>query len=96
MTNIYILDGHQPKLIDDFEVWAHWFETTNRTVAKTQVGKLSVSTVFLGFDHNFPGGKPKLFETMIFGKDNDYQERYSTWDEAVAGHKLAVILAGEI
>jgi len=48
------------------------------------------------FDENDPFGeevgyiKPILFETMIFGGENDqYQERYSTWDEAVEGHKKA-------
>lgn len=33
------------------------------------------------------------FETMIFGGEHDqYQERYSTWDEAEAGHKRAIEL----
>ena len=57
---------------------------------------VEVSTVFLAIDHNFSGkGSPLLFETMIFGStffrnSNEYQIRYSTWDEAKAGHERAV------
>lgn len=49
-----------------------------------------VSTVFLGLDHGF-GGPPIVFETMVFtdGKGGD-MERYSTYDEAMAGHKVMV------
>jgi hypothetical protein len=50
-----------------------------------------VSTVFLGLDHQWGDGPPLVFETMIFGGEHDqYQERYSTWDEAEAGHKQGV------
>ena len=47
----------------------------------------------MGLDHAFMGGPPLLFETMIFGGEHDqFQERYSTWEEAMAGHKKAVEL----
>ena len=47
--------------------------------------------MFLGLDHSFGGGAPLLFETMVFGGPLDgEQERYSTWNEAEAGHKLMV------
>lgn len=61
----------------------------NRVVAKTQVyDGCNVSTVFLGLDHGYrPGDPPIVFETMVFGGPFDQdQERYATWDEAVAGH----------
>ena len=53
---------------------------------------MEVSTVFLGLDHNsYCGGPPAIFETMVFGGEYDeYQERYSTWDEAELGHKEIV------
>ena len=36
-------------------------------------------------------GPPLLFETMIFGGPHDgYQERYTFWDEAEAGHAKAL------
>jgi len=63
----YILDEDgNPIPEKDPLKWADWFETTNRTVKKTQVGKLLVSTVFLGLNHAFDGGIPLLYETMVF------------------------------
>jgi hypothetical protein len=54
-----------------------------------------VSTVFLGLDHNMlRSDRPLLFETMIFDTRNNWGEsycaRYSTYDEAVIGHKAAL------
>ena len=90
MNGNYILVGKEPKQIDDILEWARQFETSNRIVEQTQIGDMKVSTVFLGLDHSFGGGEPLLFETMIFGGAEDgYQDRYSTWDEAVKGHQFA-------
>jgi hypothetical protein len=56
-------------------------------------GGVNVSTVFLAIDHSFNGGTPVLFETMIFGGEHDgYQERYTSFEEAVKGHEVAVKL----
>jgi hypothetical protein len=45
----------------------------------------------LCIDHRFGSGPPLLFETMIFGEEDDeYQKRYSTWKEAEEGHQIAV------
>ena len=50
-----------------------------------------VSTVWMGLDHNWMGGQPMIFETMVFSKDGGgYMERYSTESEARAGHKRIV------
>lgn len=74
--------------------WAQWFEKADRHVDKTVIDKITVSTVFLGIDHNFGEGQPILFETMIFGGPRDqYTDRYCTWDEAKVGHAIAVKLA---
>jgi hypothetical protein len=90
MNRNYILVGKEPKQIEDILEWARQFETSNRIVEQTQIGDVLISTVFRGIDHSFGGGEPLLFETMIFGGAEDgYQERYSTWDEAVKGHKFA-------
>ena len=90
----YILKGHKVVKETNLLKWANWFETADRHVGDTKVGKYRVSTVFLGINHNFFGkGKPVLFETMIFGGKYDkdeYQVRYSTWEEAEKGHKKAV------
>ena len=70
-----------------------------RRVAFTDLGTYSVSTVFLCLDHAMFGGPPMLFETMVFGDgiteaDDSIVEngmrRYSTWDEAEAGHNEMV------
>lgn len=80
------------------EEWSNQFEGMSkqgaRHIASDVINGCHVSTVWLGIDHNHFGGKPILFETMVFGhKDsgNDiYCNRYSTWDEAVEGHQEAI------
>lgn len=69
--------------------WSRWFETADRTVKKTLIDGVEISTVFIGLDNG-------MFETMIFeGKHDPYQERYKTWDKAVEGHNIAVKLVKE-
>jgi len=96
MSDKYILDGKNP-VSADLETWAKWYETASRRVAKTEVSdEVNVSTVFLGLDHSFGDGSPELFETMIFGGEHDqYQERFETWEQAEAGHNVAVELASK-
>jgi len=91
MSN-YILQGHKAVPEPDIMAWAKWFESANRVVKKTEVANgVEVSTVFLGIDHQFGDGDPLLFETMIFGGERDgYQDRYSTWDEALKAHEAIV------
>jgi hypothetical protein len=62
-------------------------------VALTKVGAYEVSTVWLGIDHNHWGGRPILFETMVFaeGSTMDHHcDRYHTEAEAIAGHENVV------
>lgn len=74
--------------------WATYFETADRRVANTEEDGWRVSTVFLGLDHQYGEGPPLVFETMVFeGSFSDLLcWRYSTWDEAEAGHQRAVTL----
>lgn len=79
----------------DVMAWAMWFEHADRRVALTEMGAVRVSTVFLGLDHNWGGGPPLVFETMVFGSEvgdelDQYQERYPTLESAMAGHERAV------
>jgi hypothetical protein len=91
MSKHYILDGHDAKEAELFE-WAKWFETSDRRVKVTAIDGVKVSTVFLGLDHNWGDGPPLIFETMVFGgKFDQDQDRYSTWDEAIAGHDEMVL-----
>ncbi len=93
MNDKYILKDRQA-VPASLEEWAKWFQTADRIVAKSDVGDVSVSTVFLGLDHSFGDGPPMLFETMIFGGEHDeYQDRCSTWKEAEQMHTKAVALA---
>jgi hypothetical protein len=96
MSNMYILDGKTPVREPDIVAWGRWKATNNaERVALTEQDGVTISTVFLGIDHNFfGGGAPILFETMVFGgpMDGDMR-RYSTWDEAELGHAAIVALA---
>jgi hypothetical protein len=96
MSDKYILKGHETVPCDNLFEWAAWFEIADRRVVETEKNGIRVSTVFLGLDHSFGRGKPLLFETMIFGGEHDsYQDRYETWDEAEAGHRIACEFAFE-
>ena len=102
----YVLIGKIPVEVEDLVEWAKNFEFTNdehsRVVAKTEIDKVLISTVFLGLCHQFSDSdkcKCILFETMIFdnriGKDkiesfSDFQYRYESWESAEFGHKKAV------
>lgn len=74
------------------------FSYENRFDLKTKVEKYTVSTVDLGINHQFEENLPPLwYETMIFNwedeNDNffeDYQERYTTEEQAIEGHKKAI------
>ena len=85
----YILNGKE--LVEvDLMIWAKWIEEAkNRQVALDKVGKKTISTVFLGIDHNLGAGEPHLFETMIF-PGGELFERYPTWEKAEEGHKKAL------
>lgn len=57
-------------------------------------GQYWVSTVFLGIEHGW-GSASHWFETMVFHRDSMrgeyYQNRYETYDEALLGHKQALL-----
>jgi hypothetical protein len=80
--------------------WSHamaQYRHVGESVLRIRGRWFRVSTVWLGLDHSFFGGRPLIFETMIFteggmgypGSDM-YQVRYSTITEAQRGHMRAV------
>ena len=95
MNSRYILKDKVPVECPDLHTWGKWMETADRHVDRTEITpEIEVSTVFLGLDHNWGEGSPVLFETMIFGGTHaEEQDRYTTWEDAEAGHKRAVALA---
>jgi hypothetical protein len=90
----YILDDDHHPVEVPVLVWAQWWEmATNRIVDNTQINsEVTVSTIFLGLDHNWSNRGPGVFfETMIFGGALDRDcWRYCSWDDAETGHKAAV------
>ena len=66
----YILKGKRIYKTKDLMTWAKSFNKTNRVVKQEMVKKISISTVFLGLDHDFSltSKKPILFETMLFDR----------------------------
>jgi hypothetical protein len=93
----YILaeDGKTPVECDNEVLWAKWFQGTERHVARwhSADGKVTVSTVFLGLDHNFEGGEPVLWETLISGGEHDeFMDRYTSYEDALNGHEQAIMM----
>ena len=94
-SRYYILDADNHPVKVDLMTWAIWFEDANRRIGYTQItSQCEVSTVFLGIDlRYFSEGPPILFETMIFGGPKEIDEsqwRYSSFDDAMVGHLMAV------
>jgi hypothetical protein len=58
------------------------------------IGEVTVSTVWMAIDHNWSGeGPPLIFESMVFGGALDQEcYRYSTREEAAAGHSRLLAL----
>jgi hypothetical protein len=81
------------ELLGDSKNWMDY-----RRVAFDQYGDFDVSTIWLGINHNWSGkGDPVIFETMIFVRvpdDEDrssvYCRRYTNEQEALEGHKEAL------
>jgi hypothetical protein len=96
MSDYYILDDNKQVVSCDVRTWAAWLEGSEkrRRVAFDEIGPVHISTVFLGLDHRFSGeGPPIIFETMIFGGEhNDYQDRCSTYEQALKMHADALAL----
>lgn len=101
----YILTKNKKvRKVKDVIVWGQFLkEGEKRRVGLDYVsfGKrnqhtIQISTVFLGLDYSFgfeKGAKPVVFETMTFSefkKIEQVQERYCTYEEALAGHKKVV------
>lgn len=93
MSNFILDENGDPVRCGDIGKWANWYKTAERHIGDDVVKNIRVSTVFLGVDHGWGRDRPILWETMIFGgKHDDYQERYASKQEALAGHQRALSL----
>lgn len=94
MTDYYDRDG-KPMPDDWYDRKKHGDKAirwgTERRVARTVVGDIIVSTVWLGLNHDYLTGVPIIFETMTFGEPwNNEMERYSTEEDAMIGHLMTL------
>tara|TARA_R110000868_G_scaffold15894_5_gene72024 strand:- start:1441 stop:1746 length:306 start_codon:yes stop_codon:yes gene_type:complete len=91
----YRLDENNKPIACESVLEYHAWEERNeirRIVKQENIGDIKISTVFLGLDHAYDG-EPLLWETMVFGGEHDqFQERYSSYEDAVIGHKETVAL----
>lgn len=95
MSNYYDRDGKLRPFeeIATIESAARARGEDYRRIARTKVpgADSTVSTVWLGLDHQFGDGPPLIFESLVFGGGMDGEmERYSTEAEARAGHDALV------
>ena len=75
---------------------AEWLDKNpeRKAVKQEHIDDVFISTVFLGLDHAWDSDIPVLWETMIFGGEHDqsYQERYTSYEDALEGHQRAIDL----
>lgn len=95
----YILDRDGKPVRANTLEWGVWLEThrEQRIVRQDTIDGIKVSTVFLGLDYYYgPRSQPHdpiLWETMIFGGEHDqYCQRYTSAEDAMAGHMEALKL----
>lgn len=96
--NFYDKQGNEISI----EFWRVLFNSSYQRVAITHIPNfpvnnsdkketIDISTVWIGVDHSIVGRKIIIFETMMFGgPEDEYQERYSTLDQAIEGHLKVV------
>ena len=92
MIAYMLIDG---KIVETtLKGWALWYEGFDNSILKTDLDGYTVSTIFLGIDHNFGNeGPPLIFETMVFHPDGTpckYQKRHSTRFDAEVYHAAVV------
>lgn len=88
----YLLDENKNPYVVSFDEFQKRWADDMKRVAIDYIDNIKISTVFLGWDHSFmEESTPILFETMIFGGEYDeFQRRYTTYNEALQGHTEAV------
>lgn len=92
MSRHYFLNPDHTYRPCDLMTWVRQFESEDRKVADNTINCCRIFTVWVGRDHNYFGGAPLVFKTMVFKSDglDIYCMRYTTWDQALEGHKEAM------
>lgn len=98
----YILDKDNKPIESNIIEYSEWEEKNPelKTIKQDYIGDIFVSTVFLGLDHkpwfSDVNDEHILWETMIFNGEHDqYQERYTSIEEAIKGHETALKLVNQ-
>jgi len=95
----YTLDENNKPLVSTSIIEAaEWLENNpeRKAVKQEHIGDIFISTVFLGLDHAWDSDIPVLWETMIFGGEHDqYQDRYTSHEDALEGHQIALNLVNK-
>ena len=91
MKLFYRLDGRTPVALTTLDELAQAAaslgDMESRTVRRTKIGHVHISTVFTVIYLGMGLGPPLLFESMIFGgKFDGEQMRYGAFEEAEWGH----------
>lgn len=96
-AKFYILNKRGEPVPSELFAAAKWFEESGdaKVVCKTRIGRSTVSTVFLWFDHGMGYDEvPILWETMVFSDDKSLdgiQERCGgSREQAEAMHERVV------
>jgi hypothetical protein len=89
MTGMFVLDPNgKPVPTLDASAWASMMDDVeSRRVALDRVGRVAVSTIFLGLDMGI-GGEPMFYETRVMGAGDlgDQVQRYRNREDATTGH----------
>lgn len=65
--NFYLDEKGEPKEAKTLGEWCRGFEKAERQLERTKIGRVTVSTIFLGLNHRWGDGPPILWETMVLG-----------------------------
>ena len=91
----YILNKENQPVRSTTIDYVKWLEENPERIAVKQehVDDVYISTVFLGLNYSWESDISGLWETMIFGGEHDqYQERYTSYEDALEGHQKALNL----
>ena len=97
----YTLDKDNKPVKSTIIQYGEWLEVNpeRKAVKQDYIDDVFISTVFLGLDHKpwFSDDIPVLWETMIFNGEHDqYQERYTSYEDALEGHQIALNLINKL
>lgn len=95
MSYAYVLNDELKAIAVDYKGLEEYLKNNGdpvKHIAFNYVGNILISTIFLSVNCQWKQGEPPLvFETMVFGgKFDEHQTRYSTYEQAVAGHQAIV------